>query len=34
VPKTYIPKAGDIIWLEFAPHSGREQARGFAFSKQ
>jgi len=34
VPKTNIPEAGDIIWLEFAHNDGREQARGFAFSKQ
>jgi len=34
VSKTDIPKAEDIIWLEFAPHTGREQDRGFAFSKQ
>jgi mRNA interferase MazF len=27
VPKSYIPDAGDIDWLEFDPHAGREQAR-------
>jgi mRNA interferase MazF len=23
----YIPNAGDIVWLNFTPQSGREQAR-------
>ncbi|WP_417455792.1 endoribonuclease MazF [Kordiimonas sp.] len=22
----YIPEAGDIVWLEFSPHAGHEQA--------
>jgi len=26
VAKTYIPDAGDIVWLEFTPQAGREQA--------
>jgi mRNA interferase MazF len=26
VPKPYIPDAGDIVWLEFDPQAGREQA--------
>jgi len=26
VPKSYIPDAGDIVWLEFDPQAGREQA--------
>ena len=25
--KTYIPEAGDIVWLEFDPQAGHEQAR-------
>lgn len=25
--KAYIPKAGDIIWLDFDPQVGREQAK-------
>jgi len=25
--KAYIPKAGDIIWLDFDPQAGREQAK-------
>ena len=23
---SYVPKAGDLIWLEFDPQAGREQA--------
>jgi mRNA interferase MazF len=26
VPKSYIPDAGDIVWLEFDSQAGREQA--------
>jgi len=26
VPKSYIPDAGDIVWLEFDPQAGREQS--------
>jgi mRNA interferase MazF len=26
VPKSYVPDAGDIVWLEFDPQAGREQA--------
>jgi mRNA interferase MazF len=26
VPKSYIPDAGDIVWLEFDPQAVREQA--------
>jgi len=26
VPKSYIPDAGDIVWLEFDPQAGRGQA--------
>jgi len=26
VRKSYVPNRGDIIWLEFDPQSGREQA--------
>ena len=25
--KSYVPKAGDIIWLDFDPQAGREQAK-------
>ena len=25
--KAYIPRAGDIIWLDFDPQVGREQAK-------
>jgi len=25
--KPYIPRAGDIIWLDFDPQTGREQAK-------
>ena len=24
--KQYVPKAGDIVWLEFSPQAGHEQA--------
>jgi mRNA interferase MazF len=24
--KVYVPKAGDIVWLEFSPQAGYEQA--------
>lgn len=23
---SYVPEAGDIVWLDFSPHSGHEQA--------
>lgn len=23
---SYVPRAGDIVWLDFSPQSGREQA--------
>jgi mRNA interferase MazF len=26
MPRQYVPDAGDIVWLHFAPHAGREQA--------
>lgn len=26
MPKSYVPEAGDIVWLEFDPQAGREQA--------
>ncbi len=26
MPTSYIPDAGDIVWLEFDPQAGREQA--------
>jgi mRNA interferase MazF len=26
VAKNYVPDAGDIVWLEFDPQAGREQA--------
>ncbi len=25
-PARYVPDAGDIVWLEFDPHAGHEQA--------
>src|SRR5512142_1823023 len=25
--KRYVPRAGDIIWLDFDPQAGREQAK-------
>jgi mRNA interferase MazF len=27
VVKPYIPRAGDVIWLDFDPQAGREQAK-------
>ena len=24
--RTYVPEAGDIVWLEFSPQAGHEQA--------
>ena len=24
--KAYVPDAGDIVWLQFTPHAGHEQA--------
>lgn len=26
VKKSYVPERGDLVWLEFSPQSGREQA--------
>ena len=26
MPKSYVPDAGDIVWLEFDPQAGHEQA--------
>ena len=26
MPKRYIPDRGDVVWLEFAPQAGHEQA--------
>jgi mRNA interferase MazF len=26
MPKSYIPDAGDVVWLSFDPQSGHEQA--------
>ena len=26
MPRTYVPDAGDVIWLNFTPQSGHEQA--------
>ena len=26
MPRQYVPDAGDIVWLNFTPHAGREQA--------
>jgi mRNA interferase MazF len=26
VVKHYVPKAGDVVWLEFSPQAGHEQA--------
>lgn len=25
MPQSYVPEAGDIVWLDFNPQSGREQ---------
>jgi len=25
MPRSYIPERGDIVWLSFEPHAGREQ---------
>jgi mRNA interferase MazF len=27
MPSSYVPEAGDIVWLSFDPQVGREQAR-------
>jgi mRNA interferase MazF len=24
--RSYVPEAGDVVWLEFSPQAGREQA--------
>ena len=24
--RSYVPDAGDVVWLEFDPHAGHEQA--------
>lgn len=24
---TYVPERGDVVWLDFDPHAGREQAK-------
>ena len=26
MPRSYVPEAGDIVWLDFTPQAGREQA--------
>ena len=26
VDRNYVPRRGDIVWLSFTPHAGREQA--------
>lgn len=26
MPKTYVPDAGDVVWLNFTPQAGHEQA--------
>jgi len=26
VPRRYVPRRGDIVWLSFTPHAGHEQA--------
>lgn len=26
MPKRYVPDAGEIVWLNFTPHTGHEQA--------
>ena len=26
MPKSYVPERGDIVWLNFNPHAGHEQA--------
>ena len=25
--KSYVPERGDVVWLDFAPHAGHEQAK-------
>ena len=25
-PMSYVPERGDLVWLEFSPHAGHEQA--------
>ena len=26
MPRRYVPDAGDLVWLNFTPHAGHEQA--------
>ena len=26
MPATYVPEAGDVVWLQFDPQAGHEQA--------
>lgn len=26
MPKSYVPSKGDVVWLEFSPQAGHEQA--------
>jgi mRNA interferase MazF len=26
MPRSYVPEAGDVVWLEFSPQAGHEQA--------
>ena len=26
MPKTYVPNRGDVVWIDFSPQAGREQA--------
>jgi mRNA interferase MazF len=26
VTRDYVPEAGDLVWIDFTPHAGREQA--------
>jgi mRNA interferase MazF len=26
MPRQYVPDAGDVVWLDFSPQTGREQA--------
>lgn len=31
-PRTYSPERGDIVWIDFSPQAGHEQAKASGFS--